>query len=101
MCYGKQSQFNVSFSDKEIEKVGRYKYLGNIIRRIDKPTQDIFVDNYKYLGDQARKAMFCAKIKIKDIVVLPLLIMFYVFDTIVRPITTYGSDVWGCNLDLH
>ena len=27
--------------------------------------------------------------------------MFYIFDTIVRPITTYGSDVWGCNIDLH
>ena len=38
MCFGKQSQFNVSFNDKEIEQVRRYKYLGNIIRRIDKPT---------------------------------------------------------------
>ena len=27
--------------------------------------------------------------------------MFYIFDTIVRPIATYGSDVWGCNTDLH
>ena len=45
MCFGKQSQFNVSFNDKEIEQVWRYKYLGNIIRRIDKPTQDIFVDD--------------------------------------------------------
>ena len=101
MCFGKQSQFNVSFNDKEIEQVGRYKYLGNIIRRIDKPTQDIFADNYKYLGDQARKAMLCAKRKIKDIGVLPPHIMLYIFDTIVRPITTYGSDVWGCNIDLH
>ena len=97
----KQSQFNVSFNDKEIEQVGRNKYLGNIIRRIDKPTQDIFADHNKYLADQARKAMFCAKGKIKDIGVLPPHIMFYIFDTIVTPITTYGSDVWRCNLDLH
>ena len=97
----KLAQFNVSFNDKEIEQVGRYKYLGNIIRRIDKPTHDSFAYNHKYLSDQARKTMFCAKIKINDIGVLPPHIMFYIFDTIVRPITTYGSDVWGCNLDLH
>ena len=99
ICFGKQSQFNISFNDKDIEQVGRYKYLSNIIRRIDKPTQDIFADNYKYLSDPARKAIFCAKRKIKDIGVLPPHIMFYIFDTIVRPITTYGSDVWGCNVD--
>ena len=40
MCFGKQAQFNVSFNDKEIEHVERYKYLGNIICRKDKPTQD-------------------------------------------------------------
>ena len=97
MCFGTQSQFNISFNDKDIEQVGRYKYLGNIIRRIDKPTQDIFADNYKYLSDQARKAMFCAK---WNFGVLPPHIMFYIFDTTVRPITAYGSDVWGCNLDL-
>ena len=101
MCFGKQSQFNVSFNHKEIEQVGRYEYLGIIIRRIDKPTQDIFADNYKYLCDQVSTAMFCTKRKIKDSGVLPPHIMFYIFDTIVRPITTYGSDVWGCNLDLH
>ena len=35
------------------------------------------------------------------VISLCLIIMFYIFDTIVRPITTYGSDVWGCNIDLH
>ena len=42
--------------------------------------------------------MFGAKRKIKDIGVLPPHIMFYIF---VRSITTYCSDVWGCNQDLH
>ena len=63
MCFGKQSQFNVSFNDTNIEQVGRYKYLGNIIRRLDKPIKDIFADSYKYLSDQASKAMFAQKEK--------------------------------------
>ena len=90
----------LSFSDKDIEQVGRDKYLGYIIRRIDKPTQDILADNYKYLSHQARNTMFCTKRKKKDIGVLPPQIMFYIF-TIIRHITTCGCDVWGCNLDLH
>ena len=24
--------------------------------------------------------------------------MFYIFETMIRPITTYGGDVWGCRV---
>ena len=56
VCFVKQAQFCVSFNHKEIEQVDRYKYLGNIIRRVDRHQQDIFADNYKYLCEQASKA---------------------------------------------
>ena len=36
MCFDKQPQFCVSFNHKEIEQVDRYKYIGNIIRRVDR-----------------------------------------------------------------
>ena len=54
MCFGKQTRFSVSFNNKEIEQVHRYKYLGNIVRRVDRLQQDIFADNYQYLSDQAQ-----------------------------------------------
>ena len=95
MYFGKQPQFCVSFNHKEIEQVDRYKYLSNIIRRVDRHQQDIFADNYKYLCEQARKAIFCVKRKIQNIGALPPHVMFYIFETMIRPITTSGSDVWG------
>ena len=98
MCLGKQPQFCMSFNHKEIEQIDRYKYLGTIIPRVDIHQQNIFADNYKYPCKQARKAIFCVKRKIQTIGALPPHVMFYIFETMIRPITTYGSDVWGCKV---
>ena len=51
--------------------------------------------NYRYICDQARKAIFSLYRKIKAIKALPPTIMFYMFDVLIRPILTYGSDIWG------
>ena len=42
--------------------------------------------------------IFCVKRKIQNIGALPPHVMFYIFETMIRPITTYGSDVWGCQV---
>ena len=55
----------------------------------------MFKQNYAYLCDQARKSFFCIKQKLKNIGTLPPDTMFYIFDTLLKPILTYGSDVWG------
>ena len=54
-----------------------------------------FPCNYQYLCDQARKAIFCAQRTTKNIEPLTPEIYFYLFDSLVRPILTYGSEVWG------
>ena len=95
MCFGKQTELNVYFNDKKIEQVSRYKYLGNIVKCISRKQHDIFSDNYQYLCDQARKAPFGIRRKTRTIGILPPPVMFYIFDALIKPITTYGSDVWG------
>ena len=57
--------------------------------------QDIFSDYYQVISDKSRKAAFSMEKKLKCIQHLPPSIMFDMFDTLVRPILTYGSDVWG------
>ena len=80
---------------KKIEQVSRYKYLGNIVKCISTKQQDIFSENYQYLCNQDRKASFGIHRKTRTIGILPPPVMFYIFDTLIKPITTYGSDVWG------
>ena len=53
--------------------------------------------NFTYVCDQSRKALFNLRKKIKCLGSLPPTIMFYMFDALVCPILTYGSDVWGFN----
>ena len=82
------------FNGKQIEQVDRYKYLGTIIRSVKMANQDIFIANYAYLCDQARKAIFGAQRKIKGFGVTPPHIKLYLFDSLIKPILTYGSEVW-------
>ena len=79
----------------KIDEVLEYKYLGVIIRAIQQASQDIFLCNYQYLCGQAHRAIFCAQRTTKNIEPLTPEIYFYLFDSLVRPILTYGSEVWG------
>ena len=97
LCFGKQISSNVYFNKKLIEKDDHYKYLGNVVRSVRRCNQDIFSRNFTHLCDQSRKALFNLHKKIKCLGSLPPKIMFYMFDALVCPILTYGSDVWGFN----
>ena len=97
MIFGKDYAGNVSFNSKKIELVKEYKYLGNIIRSTTTNKQDIFSLNYIYLRDRANRAMFAVLQRLKNIETPPPEIMFHIFDTLIMPILTYGSDVWGYN----
>ena len=72
-----------------------YKYLGVIIRAIQQASQDIFLCIYQYLCDQARKAICYAQRTTKNIEPLTPEIYLYLFYSLVRPILTYGTEVWG------
>ena len=95
MCFGTDEPFNVYFNGKLIEQVHQYKYLGVLVRSVNRLNQDIFADNYRVISDKSRKAAFGLNKKLKYIQNLPPSIRFDMFDTLVRPVFTYGSDVWG------
>ena len=95
MCFGTDENLNVFFNGKPIEQVNQYKYLGVIVRSINKVGQDMYSTNYRFISDKSRRAVFSMKRKLKFIQSLPPSILFDMFDTMIRPILTYGSDVWG------
>lgn len=99
MVFGMNSPLNLCFNSKAIEQVTEYKYVGNYINVINRPTNDIFRKNYSYLCDKARQAIF-KLLRItnqKTFKGLPPSIMFHLFNATVMPILTYGSDIWGTN----
>ena len=52
------------------------------------------VDSYKFLGVQAKKAMFNLYKKIRNLY-LPIDCQLKLFDSTIVPILTYGCEVWG------
>jgi len=97
MAFGDNCPLSLNFNGSKILQVDRYKYVGNILRATNMYSEDMFSENYNYLCDQARKALFALERKTKGLGKLPPKLMLYSFDTLVKPILVYGSDVWGAN----
>src|SRR6056300_1485673 len=97
MHFGNCESVQFHFNNKVIERVERYKYLGNMFSSICKINQDMFSDNYSYLSNQSRKAIYSIMGKTEQIGRLSPALMFEMFNTLVRPILLYGSEVWGIN----
>ena len=83
------------FNGKTLDNVVAYKYLGNIIKQIKTASGDIFGKNYEMLCNKARGAIFGIYKKIRNIGVLSPKIMGYLFESAVKPILVYGSEIWG------
>ena len=71
MCFGTNENLNVSFNGKPIQQVSQYKYLGVIVRFINKVGQDLCPNNYRYISDKSGRAVFSMKRKLKFIRSLP------------------------------
>ena len=97
VVFGKHKPVTVSYESKYIEQVQHYKYLGVMINATATMNCDIFKMDYKYLADQARKAIFAIQKKIRVVGPLPPHIMFHIFNGMVKPIIAYGAEVWGYN----
>ena len=97
LVFGKHNVVRIFYDNKEIEQAQQYKYLGVIISSTRIPNSDIFKCNYKYLADQAKKAIFAMQKKIRPAGNFPPHIMLYIFNAIAKPILTYGAEVWGCS----
>ena len=92
MGFGMAGQFDVYYNGNVIKQLEEYKYLGTIIRPINRWNQVVF---YKKL------LVYMWQI-LEGVKALTPEIRFDIFDTVIRPIITYGSDVWGlCKSGLH
>ena len=95
MCFGKCTEIGVKYNGVLVEHVNEYKYRGNILILVRKENQHVFGNNCEFLCNPSYNAIYCFRKKVKYIGVLPPKITFYIFDTLVRLILTYGNDVWG------
>ena len=95
MAFGKIETVQVKFNSKPIEQVYQYKFLGNILKSVKRLNQSIFAENHLYLANQAKKAVGAMYSRIRDVGTLQPHIMLHMYDCLVKPITVYGSEVWG------
>jgi len=101
LAFGTRDKIKVYFQGKPIEQVQSYKYLGNILTSVYSATGDIFSKNYDYLSGQARKAIFSIQKRTKALGPLPPRIQIHLYNSLIRPILLYGSDVWGVRADAN
>ena len=62
---------NIHFNGHPIQTVSQYKYLGNILTATSTLKGDIFRNNHSYLCNEARKAAFGLKNKLKSLGSIP------------------------------
>ena len=83
------TKFKFTFQDIQIDIVEKYKYLGIIF---------YFNGNLKHAADdlynKGLKAFFSLRKKFSNFSELPFNISMKLFDTLIKPIITYGSEVW-------
>lgn len=80
---------NFFLNGEKIEKVLQYKYLGNIIESSGK-----FHSSHLELSKKGNKVMFSMFKYLNPISNVPLGIYKKLFESLVRPIVTYNSDIW-------
>ena len=96
MMFGStEEELRINFNGTLIEHVDRYKCFGDIFNTTRTPGGDMFKQNYEYLCDSARGAIFSLLKRIRTATLLPPQCMFYLFQSLIEPILLYGSDVWG------
>ena len=93
--FGNIKDVKLFFNGKPIEEVPSYKYLGNLFASTKTSKGDTFSENYQYLYDKAQKNIFALFSKTKEMSPLSPKLRIYLFDSLIRPVLTYGSGVWG------
>ena len=97
MVFGKHIKIDLTFGGLLIEQVHSYKSLGLMLNAITTPKGNLLKNHPDYLCEQARKAVFSIQSKLKHIGNIQPTHMFYIYESMIKPILTYGSELWGCN----
>merc|ERR1712208_265468 len=95
MLFGKHIELSLKLNDEPLEIVQKYKCLGNIVNSISTTAGNVFKENAEYLVQKSRKAIFNILNKTRDIGDMLPKYMFYLYQSMVQPILTYGSEIWG------
>ena len=95
MCGNTKEELHIKFNGTLMEHVDQYKCLGNVFNTTCTPGGDMFKQNYEYLYDRTRGAIFSLLKRIRKAAPLPPQCMFYLLQSLIEPILLYGSDVWG------
>jgi hypothetical protein len=82
MGFGKTDSCKINLLGNPIERVKQYKYLGCIVKEVRKVNSDVFANNYNYLCEQARKAVYASNNRVKHLGSLPPYIKMYIFDSL-------------------
>ena len=68
MVYGSASRdVVVKFNNKVLNVVDQYKYLGNVMKSVKTCKEDVFGENFQYLCNKARKAIFAMFKRLKNL----------------------------------
>ena len=78
------------FGDKELEIVRSFKYLGIVFT-----TTGSFTEAQKTLASQGEKALFALYKYLYKFVNINVRHKLDLFDKLIEPILSYGSEVWG------
>ena len=92
--FGKKYNQHYKWKDTDLEIVNAYKYLGVWIN-----SNGNYNTAKKFLGNQARKAVYSAKKSILYLQFPPPVISLKLYVTLVKPILCYGCEIWGFNND--
>ena len=95
MLFGKAHEVTLTYNGNAVDVVRSYKYLWNVIHSIQKQKGDIFNHYHEYLSDKGRRACFGLKHRLRKFKYLSPTIMFHMYDALISPVLTYGSDIWG------
>ena len=95
MVFGRKLQIHLHFNNCPIEQVDSYKSLGIIVKSIRTYTGDMFSLHPQHVYQQARKGIFGIQRRVKSIGELPPKHMIQLYQSMIQPILTYGSELWG------
>lgn len=89
---GKKLKINLKWKDEVIESTQTYKYLGLLIH-----CNGRFTAAQDNLSQRAAKGFYKLR-KIMKGHIPSFTTCMHLFDSIIKPILSYGSDIWGCSM---